>query len=114
MAKKAIWQRDLLPSEGHWLIPFFLKKYRILHLILTNLGKYVDKYLKGVDGVPVEHRVRILRLIENIALGTGAVCYLTESMHGAGSPQAQKILIGRTANIERMKDAAKRLCGITD
>ena len=91
-----------------------MKKYRIPHLILTNLGKYVAKYLKGVDGVPVEHRVRILRLIENIALGTVAVCYSTESMHGAGSPQAQKIMIGRIANIERMKDAAKRLCGITD
>jgi len=44
---------------------------------------------------------------------TGAVCYLTESMHGVGSPQAQKIMIGRTANIERMKGSAKRLCGIT-
>ena len=78
------------------------------------IGKYVEKYLKGGKGVPVEHRMRILRLIENICLGTGAVCYLTESMHGAGSPQAQKIMIGRTAHIESMKAAAKRLCGISD
>ncbi len=77
-----------------------------------NIGKYVSKYLKGVEGVPVENRVRILRLIENITLGTGAVCYLTESMHGAGSPQAQKIMIGRTSDIDRMKSAAKRLSGI--
>jgi len=77
-----------------------------------NIGKYVSKYLKGVEGVPIENRVRILRLIENITLGTGAVCYLTESMHGAGSPQAQKIMIGRTADIERMKSAARRLAGI--
>jgi 4-hydroxybutyryl-CoA dehydratase/vinylacetyl-CoA-Delta-isomerase len=79
-----------------------------------KIGTYVAKYLKGVEGVPVEHRIRILRLIENITLGMGAVCYLTESMHGAGSPQAQKIMIGRTANIDRMKGAAKRLCGIRD
>ena len=79
-----------------------------------NIGKYVGKYLKGVEGVPIEHRIRILRLIENITLGMGAVCYLTESMHGAGSPQAQKIMIGRTSNIDRMKEAAKRLCGIKD
>jgi 4-hydroxybutyryl-CoA dehydratase/vinylacetyl-CoA-Delta-isomerase len=78
------------------------------------IGKYVAKYLKGVEGVSVEHRIRILRLIENISMGMGAVCYLTESMHGAGSPQAQKIMIGRTAYIERIKGAAKRLCGITD
>jgi len=79
-----------------------------------HVGPYVAKYLKGVEGTPVEHRIRILRLIENITLGTGAVCYLTESMHGAGSPQAQKIMIGRTADIDAMKAAAKRLCGIVD
>jgi 4-hydroxybutyryl-CoA dehydratase/vinylacetyl-CoA-Delta-isomerase len=79
-----------------------------------NVGTYVAKYLKGVEGTPVEHRIRILRLIENITLGTGAVCYLTESMHGAGSPQAQKIMIGRTADIDAMKAAAKRLCGIVE
>jgi 4-hydroxybutyryl-CoA dehydratase/vinylacetyl-CoA-Delta-isomerase len=77
-----------------------------------KIGPYVEKYLKGVEGVPVEHRIRLLRLIENITLGMGAVCYLTESMHGAGSPQAQKIMIGRTANVNGMKRAAQRLCGI--
>ena len=78
----------------------------------SRIGKYVAKYLKGVEDVPIENRIRILRLIENITLGLGAVCYLTESMHGAGSPQAQKIMIGRRANIDSMKKAAKRLCGI--
>jgi 4-hydroxybutyryl-CoA dehydratase / vinylacetyl-CoA-Delta-isomerase len=77
-----------------------------------KIGKYVAKYLKGVDGVAVENRVRLLRLIENLTIGLGAVCYLTESLHGAGSPMAQKIMIGRRANIERMKNNAKRLCGI--
>jgi 4-hydroxybutyryl-CoA dehydratase/vinylacetyl-CoA-Delta-isomerase len=77
-----------------------------------KVGRYVAKYLKGVDGVPVENRVRVLRLIENLTVGLGAVCYLTESLHGAGSPMAQKIMIGRRANIERMRNNAKRLCGI--
>jgi len=77
-----------------------------------KIGEYVAKYLKGVDGIAVENRVHVLRLIENLTVGLGAVCYLTESMHGAGSPMAQKIMIGRRANIERMKSNAKRLCGI--
>jgi 4-hydroxybutyryl-CoA dehydratase/vinylacetyl-CoA-Delta-isomerase len=77
-----------------------------------KIGKYVAKYLKGVDGVAVENRVRILRLIENLTVGLGAACYLAESMHGAGSPMAQRIMIGRQSNIERMKSSAKRLCGI--
>ena len=77
-----------------------------------DIGKYVARYLQGSKDVPVENRMRILRLIENMTLGTGAVCYLTESMHGAGSPQAQRIMISRYVNMERMKTAAKRLCGI--
>jgi 4-hydroxybutyryl-CoA dehydratase/vinylacetyl-CoA-Delta-isomerase len=77
-----------------------------------KIGKYVAKYLKGVDGVAVESRIRVLRLIENLTTGLGAACYLAESMHGAGSPMAQRIMIGRQSNIERMKNSAKRLCGI--
>ncbi|MFP3898458.1 MAG: 4-hydroxyphenylacetate 3-hydroxylase family protein [Dehalococcoidia bacterium] len=77
-----------------------------------EIGRHVAKYLKGVDGLAVEDRVRVLRLIENLTVGPGAACYLAESMHGAGSPMAQKIMIGRRANIGRMKDNAKRLCGI--
>ena len=51
------------------------------------VGPRLRKYLQGRDGVPVEHRARVLRLIENMTLGRNAVGYLTESMHGAGSPQ---------------------------
>ncbi len=36
-----------------------------------------------------------MRLVENLTLGTAAVGYRTESMHGAGSPQAQRIMIAR-------------------
>ena len=77
-----------------------------------KIGEYVAKYLKGVEGITVENRVRVLRLIENLTIGLGAVCYLAESMHGAGSPMAQRIMIGRQSNIERMKSSAKRVCGI--
>ena len=77
-----------------------------------KIGKYVAKYLKGVDGIEAEDRIRVLRLIENLTAGLGAACYLTESMHGAGSPMAQRIMIGRQTNLDRMKNSAKRLCGI--
>ncbi len=60
-----------------------------------KLGPVIEKYLKGVNGVSTENRLRILRLIENLALGTAAVGYRTESMHGAGSPQAQRIMTAR-------------------
>ena len=75
-------------------------------------GPLLRKYLKGRDGVKVEDRARILRLIENMTLGRNAVGYLTESMHGAGSPQAQRIQIARQMNIEEKKSFAKSLAGI--
>jgi len=78
-----------------------------------KLGPYLEKYLRGVDGVPTEDRLRILRLIENITLGTSAVAYRTESMHGAGSPEAQVITIGRQSDIEQKKRLAKALAGIS-
>lgn len=46
------------------------------------------------------------------ATGPATVCYLAESMYGAGLPMAQRIMIGRLSNIAGMKNAAKRLCGI--
>lgn len=54
----------------------------------------------------------ILRLIENLTLGTGTVGYRTESMHGAGSPQAQRIMIQRLGNIEQKKTPAKNIAKI--
>ena len=76
------------------------------------IGKVVEKYFKGVASVPTEQRMRILRLIENLTLGTAAVGYLTESMHGAGSPQAQRIMISRQGNLEQKKELAKAIAGI--
>lgn len=77
-----------------------------------KLGKYVDKYLRGVADVPTENRMRVLRLIENITLGTAAVGYRTESLHGAGSPQAQRIMIARQGNIQGKKELAKKIAKI--
>ena len=79
-----------------------------------ELGPIVTKYLKGVDGVSTENRLRILRLIENLCLGTAAVGYRTESMHGAGSPQAMRIMIARQGNLEHKKDLAKALAQVKE
>lgn len=79
-----------------------------------ELRPYIEKYLKGVDGVSTENRMRVLRLVENITLGTAAVGYRTESMHGAGSPQAQRIMIARQSNMEHKKSLAKDIAGIDE
>jgi 4-hydroxybutyryl-CoA dehydratase/vinylacetyl-CoA-Delta-isomerase len=79
-----------------------------------EVGDIVHKYLKGREGVPVETRMRVLRLIENMTLGRNAVGYLTESMHGAGSPQAQRIQILRGMEVEKKKQLARDLAGVED
>nr|WP_321403019.1 4-hydroxyphenylacetate 3-hydroxylase family protein [uncultured Desulfobacter sp.] len=79
-----------------------------------EVGPLMEKYFKGNADVPTQDRMKILRLIENLTLGTAAVGYLTESMHGAGSPQAQRIMIARQTNMEAKKKVAKKLCGIVE
>lgn len=79
-----------------------------------KLGQYVDKYLRGVANVSTENRLKILRLIENLCLGTAAVGYRTESMHGAGSPQAQRIMIARQGNLRMKKNLAKAIAKIEE
>jgi 4-hydroxybutyryl-CoA dehydratase/vinylacetyl-CoA-Delta-isomerase len=78
------------------------------------VGGLLEKYLKGRADVSTENRMRILRLIENMTLGRNAVGYLTESMHGAGSPQAQRIQIARQMQIEFKKNLARELAGIEE
>ena len=77
-------------------------------------GAYIKKYFAGTATTSVENRFKIMRLIENLTLGTAAVGYLTESLHGAGSPQAQRIMISRQSNMPGKKQLAKDIVHIED
>ncbi len=76
----------------------------------NEIGKLVEKYLSGVEGVSTENRIRILRLIENLTGGTA----LVESMHGAGSPQTQKVMYGRLGQFDMKKKMAKKIAGVEE
>ncbi len=73
-----------------------------------DVGHLVKKYFSGVEGIPTEHRMKIARLIEAMTGGTA----LVESMHGAGSPQAQRIMILREGDLGKKVKLAKALLGI--
>jgi len=83
-------------------------------LASPETGPILQKFLRARPGVTPENRVRILRLIENMTLGRNAVGYLTESMHGAGSPQAQRIQIARQMDLDYKKRLAKDLAGVEE
>jgi len=78
-----------------------------------TIGDVCNKFFAAnTDKCTTEERMRVLRFLENICLGSSAVGYRTESMHGAGSPQAQRIMIQRQGNIEGKKALAKEIAGI--
>ena len=76
-------------------------------------GAYIKKYLAAADGVEVVDRMKVLRLIENLVAGAGSVAYLIESMHGAGPPMAQRIMIGRQADLESKINLVKGILDIS-
>jgi len=77
-----------------------------------EVGPMLKKYLTVCDGVSVEDRYKLLRFIESISMGVAAVSYKAESMHGAGSPQAQRIMIARQADIKKKKELIKDILDI--
>ena len=89
------------PSEKEFNIP-------------GDIGRLMKKYLQGSADFSWEDRVRCIRLIENITMGAGAVAFFTESIHGAGSPQAQKVMIARYGNLPMKEKLAKNIAGIKE
>ncbi|MHA1149221.1 MAG: 4-hydroxyphenylacetate 3-hydroxylase family protein [Promethearchaeota archaeon] len=74
-----------------------------------EIGPLLKKYLTTCDGFSVEDRFKILRFIENLTYGQTGVSYKGESLHGAGSPQAQRIMIARQADLAHKKELVKKI-----
>ena len=73
-----------------------------------KIKEYITKYLQGVEGYTAEDRLRIVRLLENLSLG---VAFQIESVHGAGSPAAQRIMFTRLYDLDYVEELVKRLAG---
>ena len=76
-----------------------------------EVGPLLKKYLMGATGVPLEHRVKMFRLVEKMAMESADT---VSDIHGGGSPAAHRITIFRESNLKAKKDAAKKLAGIDD
>ena len=72
-----------------------------------EIGPLVERFLAGTDAMTTEDKMRLYRLVETISGGTAAV----EAMHGAGSPQSQKIMMLRDAKLEQKLQFAEKLVG---
>jgi 4-hydroxybutyryl-CoA dehydratase/vinylacetyl-CoA-Delta-isomerase len=76
-----------------------------------EVGELLKKYLKGAKGVPVEKRIKMLRLVEKMAMESSDTI---SDIHGGGSPAAHRLTIFRESDTEYKKRCAKRLAGIED
>jgi 4-hydroxybutyryl-CoA dehydratase/vinylacetyl-CoA-Delta-isomerase len=76
-----------------------------------EIGGLLRKYLKGVDSVPVENRVKMFRLAEKLAMESADTI---SDIHGGGSPEAHRVTLFREIDVDSKKKAAKRLAGVND
>jgi len=75
-------------------------------------GKYLEKYYKGREEVPTEHRMRAFRLIEDLTASSYAGWYHGMAITGGGTPQALRIGVLLDYDIEESKRRAKIAAGI--
>jgi 4-hydroxybutyryl-CoA dehydratase/vinylacetyl-CoA-Delta-isomerase len=80
-----------------------------LDLNSEEIGEFLKKYLVTNGKTSVLDRYKLLRFIENLTMGVSSVSYRTESMHGAGSPQAQRIMIRRQSDLDSKKNLVKKI-----
>ncbi len=97
-----------MPSETDFKSPTVVGKNG------ESIADVCNKFFATRPEVPTEDRQKVMRFLENICLGSAAVGYRTESLHGAGSPQAQRIMIARQGDMEGKKKLAKRIAGIEE
>jgi len=77
-------------------------------LMAPETGDLIRKFLAANAEFDAVDRIKLARLIENMSGGTA----LAESMHGAGSPQAMKVMILRESNMDRKKELAADLADL--
>lgn len=73
-----------------------------------EIGSLVEKYLKGSVNVSTEDRLRMMKFIHYWAAGP----HPAGAIHGGGSPMAQKMMLPRCVDFEKLKNLAKVLAGI--
>lgn len=77
-----------------------------------EVGGYLKKYLAGGTGVAVDDRIRCFRLIEDVTSSRFAGLLMVAGIHGGGSPEAERMAVLRSYDLETRKAVAKRAAGI--
>lgn len=78
------------------------------------VGKLLEKYYKGREGVPTVDRVRAFKLIEDLTASEFAGWYHAMCVSGGGASQTYKAVVAMEYDLERCKAKAKRAAGIRE
>ena len=76
-----------------------------------EIGKYIQEFFQGAEGVPTEHRLRMFKLAHHLFTSSGVV---EAKIQGSGPSETQRMNIYWLANLELKKRAARLLCGIEE
>ena len=74
-----------------------------------KIGKLLDEFLRGADGVTTEERLRMFKLAHHLFISS---CLTEAKINGSGPSEVQKVMIYLLAQLDGKKKMAKRLCGI--
>jgi 4-hydroxybutyryl-CoA dehydratase/vinylacetyl-CoA-Delta-isomerase len=76
----------------------------------SEIGPKISKYLASAkEGMTVEDRLRIWRLIENLTRGTN---WSAMAIHGGGNTEAARLMALRHINLDKLAKIAEVACGI--
>jgi len=74
----------------------------------AEIGGLLRKYFAGKQGFDTDDKRKLIRYIEQMT----SVSTLVEALHGAGSPQAQRIVMLRQGNLQEKAKLARRVIGL--
>ena len=80
----------------------------------ADTGHYIEKYLRAKADVPADVRAKMFRFIEDITGSNIGGWFSLISIHGGGSPEAERIEMIRKYDLEEKKSLARRLAGIKE
>lgn len=78
----------------------------------AETGSLLSKYLGGANGVDGETRIRALNMISDLTTREFGGYHAVLAIHAEGSLEAEKLMISRSYDPQRVLDYAKTLAGI--
>ncbi len=72
----------------------------------------LSRYLRAREDVPADHRLKIARLLEDITASYQGGWYSVISIHGGGSPEAERMEIMRKYDLDERRSLVEKITGI--